>query len=151
ALAEEGVGLVEEQDGAALLGAVEDVAEILLRLADVLADDAGQVDAIEVELQMVGEDVGGHRLARAGRARKERADAAPSGQARGEAPRLVHLGASGHLVRDLMELGQDVGWQDDVLPGGAGRETLGEFAEAPADLLAARVPEIAAREGGGDA
>ena len=39
ALAEQRIGLVEQQDRAAVLGGVEDAAQILLRLADVLADD----------------------------------------------------------------------------------------------------------------
>src|SRR5205814_1680216 len=40
ALAEDGVGLVEEEDGVALGRLVEDAAQIFLRLAVVLADDA---------------------------------------------------------------------------------------------------------------
>ena len=52
ALAEQGVGLVEEEDGAALLGGVEDAAQVLLGLADVLADHRGEVDAVEVEPQL---------------------------------------------------------------------------------------------------
>ena len=53
ALAEQRVGLVEEQDRAAVLGRVEQAAQILLGLADVLADDRRQVDAVEVEPQLV--------------------------------------------------------------------------------------------------
>jgi hypothetical protein len=48
ALAEQGVGLVEEQDPAALLGAVEHAGEVLLGLADVLRDDEREVDAVDV-------------------------------------------------------------------------------------------------------
>ena len=50
-LAEEGVGLVEEEDRAAVLGRVEDPAQVLLGLADVLADHAGQVDPVQVQAQ----------------------------------------------------------------------------------------------------
>ena len=39
ALAEERVGLVEEQDRAAVLGGIEHPPQVLLGLADVLADD----------------------------------------------------------------------------------------------------------------
>ena len=47
ALAEERVGLVEEQHDLRMLGAGEELREVLLRLADVLARDAGQIDAID--------------------------------------------------------------------------------------------------------
>jgi len=39
ALAEDGVGLVEEEDGVAALRFVEDALQVLLCLADVFADD----------------------------------------------------------------------------------------------------------------
>ena len=51
-LAEERVRLVEEQDRAARLGRVEDPPQVLLRLADVLADDLAEVDAVEVEVEL---------------------------------------------------------------------------------------------------
>ena len=52
ALAEQRVGLVEEQDRAAVLGGVEQPAEVLLGLADVLADHRRQVDPVEVEVEL---------------------------------------------------------------------------------------------------
>ena len=51
ALAEQRVGLVEEQDDAAALGGGEDAAQIALGLADIFADDAGEIDAVEIEPQ----------------------------------------------------------------------------------------------------
>jgi hypothetical protein len=63
ALAEEGVGLVEEQDGAALFRGVEKLAQILFGLADILADHRREVDAIQCQAQLAGEYFGGHGLA----------------------------------------------------------------------------------------
>ena len=51
ALAEQRVGLVEEQDRAAVLGRVEQPAQVLLGLADVFADHGGEIDAVEVQPQ----------------------------------------------------------------------------------------------------
>ena len=48
-LAEKGVGFVEEENRVAPVGRRRRRVEVLLRLADVLADDAGEVDAEHVE------------------------------------------------------------------------------------------------------
>ena len=52
ALAEQRVGLVEEQDAVDLVGLGEDLVEVLLGLADVLVDDRGEVDRVEVEAEL---------------------------------------------------------------------------------------------------
>jgi hypothetical protein len=62
ALAEQGVGLAEDEDGVAGGGLVEDAGQVLLGLADVRGEHPGQVALVEVEAQGVGEDVGGHGL-----------------------------------------------------------------------------------------
>jgi hypothetical protein len=49
ALAEQCVGLIEEQDGATCLCRVEDAAQPLLGLAAVLVDDLAEIDVVEVE------------------------------------------------------------------------------------------------------
>src|SRR5690606_17274111 len=77
-LAAEGVRLVEEAEGAAAFGRVEEAAQVLLRFADVFADDGREVDAVEVEAEGVGEDLGGHRLARAALAGEEHAESEPA-------------------------------------------------------------------------
>ena len=51
ALAEERVGLVEEQHRLRALGGVEDLGEVLLRLADPLRDDARDVDDEQVDAE----------------------------------------------------------------------------------------------------
>ena len=75
AFAEERIGLVEEQDRAAVLRGVEHPAQVLFGFADVLAHHRGQIDPIEIETQLAGEHFGRHGLARAARAGEERADA----------------------------------------------------------------------------
>jgi hypothetical protein len=51
ALAEERIGFVEEQQDAAFFRGVEDLLQVLLGLADVLAHHRRQVDPIEIEPQ----------------------------------------------------------------------------------------------------
>ena len=48
ALAEQGVGLIEKKDGRCPSGILEHAVEVLFRLANGLADDLGEVDAIEI-------------------------------------------------------------------------------------------------------
>src|SRR5207244_11882488 len=67
ALAEQRVGFVEQQYGPAVLGGVEYAAQVALGLADVLADHLAEIDPIEIEPQLAGEDLGGQRLAGAAR------------------------------------------------------------------------------------
>ena len=89
ALAEQGIGLVEEQDRAAALGGREDAAQVALGLADIFADDAGEIDAIEIEPQVAREHLGRHGLAGAARAGEQRADAAAAVELGAEAPALI--------------------------------------------------------------
>src|SRR5262249_49800664 len=97
ALAEEGVGLVEEQHRTAGVGGVEDAAEVLLRLADVLAHDLTEVDSVEVEAQLGGEHLGGQRLASPAGAAEQRGDAQPAGAAPCEAPALEDQRTPAHV------------------------------------------------------
>ena len=46
AFAEERVGFIKEEDGAALFGGIKDLFEVFFGLADVFADHARQIDAI---------------------------------------------------------------------------------------------------------
>ena len=66
AAAEQRVGLVEEQQRAAVLAGVEHVAQPLLGLADIFVDHAGQINAQEVEAERAGQHLRGHGLAGAG-------------------------------------------------------------------------------------
>ena len=104
AFAEQGVGFVEQQDRAALLGRVEDPPQVLLGLADVLADHATQIDAVEIERQLVGDHLGRQGLAGAALAVEQRAHAeaaiARSGR---QTPGLVDPRAVAELGGDLAQ------------------------------------------------
>ena len=52
AFAEERVGFVEKQDRAAVLRRVEHPAQVLFGFADVLAHHRGQIDPIEIEMEL---------------------------------------------------------------------------------------------------
>ena len=71
ALAEQRVGLVEEQDRVGPVGGAEDALEVLLGLPDVLRDDGGEVDAEEVQPELGAEHLRAHRLARPRLAREQ--------------------------------------------------------------------------------
>ena len=60
ALPEDGIGLIEKQDGAATFGGIEDTAEVLVGFADVLADHGAEIDPVKVQAQLPGQDLGGH-------------------------------------------------------------------------------------------
>ncbi len=97
ALPEERVGLVEEQDAAALLGCVENATQVLLGLTYVLADDLAQIDAIQIEPQLVREHLGGHGLARAARTGEQRSDPEAALATCCESPLFVNLRTAAYL------------------------------------------------------
>ena len=73
AFAEQRVRFVEEQNRVGAFRRGEDAIEILLGLANVLADDTREIDFVEVQTQLTRDDLGGHRLARSGRPCEQRA------------------------------------------------------------------------------
>src|SRR5207253_5317502 len=120
-----------------------DASEVLLRLADVLAHDLAQVDAVEVEPELVREHLALHRLPRTARALEERADPEPATRLRREAPRVVDLRAPADVRGDLA---QDLALrlrQDEVVPPRGRLDPLREVVETWARLGPACVPERA--------
>src|ERR1041385_8031072 len=74
ALGRDGVHLVDEDDaGRVLLGLLEGLAQVLLGLAVELAHDLRAVDGVELGAGLVGDGLGDHGLARAGRAVQQHA------------------------------------------------------------------------------
>ena len=65
AFPEQRVSLVEEQKHSALLRGIEDLAQILLGLADILADDRREIDAIHIQAQLMSNHLGAQRFTRA--------------------------------------------------------------------------------------
>ena len=71
AFAEHRIGLVEEEDDVGIACLFEDAGKVLLRLADVFRDQPGEVDLINVQPEVVGDDLRSHGLTGAGLAGKE--------------------------------------------------------------------------------
>src|SRR5262249_24869310 len=140
-LAEQRVRLVEEEDRAAFLGGVEDAPEVLLGLADVLAHDLAQVDAVEIEAQFSGEDFRGHCLPGPAGPGEKGADADPSLAPGRKAPPLVHADAVPDVDGDLPENRSLRLGEDEVVPARAWLDALREIVEAWPRLHAAGVPE----------
>ena len=63
ALAEQGVRLIEQENGAALLGSVEHALEVFFGLADIFINHRGEIDPVKIEMQLVRQHLGGHCLA----------------------------------------------------------------------------------------
>ena len=103
-LAEQGVRLVEQQQHRCPLARLEQLAQVLLGLPDVLAHHPGQVDAVQVEPERAGQDLRGHRLAGAARAREQSGRAAAGRGEPGEAPVVEHLAAISGLCLELAQM-----------------------------------------------
>ena len=116
ALAEQRVGFVEEQDRAAVLGGVEQPAQVLLRLADVFADDGRQIDAVEIAAAARWRCTSAAIVLPVPLSPANRALMPGRGSAFvGKAPLVVHLAALAHLGRDLAKQPVCSARQHDVL------------------------------------
>src|SRR6476660_5244300 len=91
ALPEQGVRLIEE------------TAEVLFCLTDVLADYGGQIDAIQVHAHFMSNHFRGHGLTRAALPGEQSADAQAAAHFLAEAPLLVHGRAMCYLLSDLVQ------------------------------------------------
>ena len=117
ALAQQGVGLVEEQNHVAFLRLVKHLAQTLFRLADVLVHNLGQVHLIELQPQPGGQHLGRHGLARARRAGQEDGDAPAIGIPPPEAPAVQYQALVLHLGAHRLETGLQPRLQLQVVPG----------------------------------
>jgi hypothetical protein len=136
ALAEQCVGLVEQQDGAGVLGCVEQSGQVLLGLPDVLAHRLAEVDHDQVEAQVGGECLGREGLARPARAGEQRGG--PDAEARpcGEAPVVHDPAALSHAGSQRVQLCQALLGEDEVVPRRARLDEPSQSVEAPASPLA---------------
>src|ERR1039457_2422229 len=141
AASEERVGLVEEQQGAALVGGVEHLAQVAFSLADVFADHAGQVDPVQGQPEFTGDDLGGQGLAGAGLASEQGSDAAAPGDGFGEAPVAQHGGPALHLVGEVAQQHGLLVRQNEIVPAGDLYLKLGERLKARTGLRLADVPQ----------
>ena len=145
-LAEDGVRLVEEQHRVDPAGLGEDPLEVLLGLPDVLVDDRGQVDRVQVQPEVGGDHLGGHGLAGAGVAGEQRGHAAAAAAALAHPPVDEHLVAVPGPGGQLLERPAYAGCQHQVVPGHLGLDPAGQPLQ-PGGVLGA---DAAAQVVGGD-
>ena len=124
-----------------MVGGVEDPAEVLLGLADVLAHHRAQVDPVEVEAQVVGDDLGGERLAGAARPAEDGRAAQPGVTAHPQTPLVVHRHPVARVGGEQLERLPLRRREDQVVPRGRGLDALGVGAQVGAVDGAAGVPE----------
>ena len=94
---------------------VEELREVLLGLADVLAHDARQVDPKQLQPQLAREHLGGHGLAGARFAGEERGEATAERDAPAKTPVLEHAAPVAHPRRGEIELVEQLLRQDQVV------------------------------------
>ena len=141
ALAEDGVGFIEQQQRVGDVGRVENALEVLLGLPDVLVDHLRKVDAVHGKIELARQDFRGHGLARARRPREEHRDAAFVPHA-GRAPAVMDLGEGAHGLQHFLKLLALPRRQEQLgRPVETRRHALGEIADLQARRRAA---------GGGD-
>src|SRR6266508_3853837 len=136
ALPEQRVGLVEEQDRVASLGGAKDALEVLLGLTDVLADDGGQVDAKQVQAQVVGHDRGGQGLPRPGRTGEQRSQGGGTARRSKEGPLSKHLVAAPDRAGELLQAAQRWRGKHQVGPRVDQRDTVGKLVQCRRALAA---------------
>ena len=114
AFAENGVGLVEEQDRAAVLGLAENALEVFLGLADELADQVRQLDLVEVQPQLAGDHLGRHGFAGPRRTGKQDSHPVAGGELLADPPFAEHLRTHPDRVDDFLQHLTLIVGQDDV-------------------------------------
>ena len=140
AFAEQGVGFVEEQDCAAAFGSVEDAPQVLFGFADVFGDDAREVDAVQVELEFVGDHFGGHGFAGAAFSGEQGADAESSVHAFGKTPVFVDDASGADLLDQLFKRAVFVFGQHELVFAGFDGQALRERIKPGSGQGAAGVP-----------
>src|SRR5262249_55209127 len=115
--------------------------QVLFRFADVLAHNLAQIDAVQVEPELVCKHLGGHRLARAARAREQCAYPEPSRALGCESPLIINFRSPPDMSCDIPQsLTLGIG-QYEVVPGSRWLYPLAQVVQARASLRAAGIPE----------
>ena len=130
ALAEQSVALVEEEDAPGVPRLLKDRPQVLFGLADVLADDLGQIDLVQLHVQLVGDDLGAHGLAGARLPREEDGQPPAVPHLAVKAPAVVHLVLMADVPAGLLHQPLLLVGQDDVLPGIGGGHPAGQLSQA---------------------
>ena len=104
----------------------EDALQVLLGLADVLVDHGGEVDDVQLQVEVVRDHLGGHRLAGARVAGEQGGDPDAATAAGPHPPVSEHLLPVPGPQRDLLQGGEDGGRQHQVGPADARLDPAGE-------------------------
>ena len=142
ALAEQRVGLVEQQHDVAGLRGIEDLGEVLLGLADPLRHHLRQVDLVDREPELVRDHRRAHRLADPGRSGEQHRHAGRPV----EAPLLADATALADRGDHLAQHRLGVGIRDHVIERVRGRQRFAEALQPPVELVAdGQVERVEAR------
>jgi len=141
-LTEEGIGFVEEEYALASAGGGEDAIEIFFCLADVLADDAGQIDAKDVEPQVIADNAGSHGLARARSAGEQGFQTFDSRVSLAEAPSVIDGVAMAYRFGEFADLPQGRCGEHEIVPRLARYQAASEATDRALGLIADRDGEI---------
>ena len=98
----ERIGLIKKEDHTTFIGCIKQPAQILLGLADIFAHHCREINAVQVETQIVGDHLGSHGLSRTAFAGKESVDTQTTVHLLGKPPLLVHFAALAHLHCNLL-------------------------------------------------
>ena len=129
ALAEEGVALVKEQNAAGVFGLLEYSPEIFFCFADVFADDLGDVDFVQLHVELLGNDLRTHGFSGAGRSGKQNGKAAAIADFLFKSPAIIDLMlmqnmGAGALEQILLRVGQN-----HIIPGVGSGNPTGEITQ----------------------
>src|SRR5579872_5040938 len=146
ALSEDGVRLVEEEHDLRMLGAGEELRQVLLGLADVLARHACEVHAKERQAEACGEPAGREGLARLRRSDEEGAHAGRVSSRGGRTESLREPIARATALEEQLQIGAERRRDYESLVRDRGLEWVREAVEARAlahprrsgDVVAAR-------------
>ena len=145
ALPEKRIGFVEEQDRAAFLRCIEHAPKILFRLSDVFAHNRAEIDAEQIELEFVRQDLCRERFARAARSGEKRAQSQAATRFFRKTPFVTDPRAMLHLQRNCLQSVYLRRGQHDVSPSRARDDMLSKVLQTRAGTQTTGLPKIGVR------
>ena len=136
-LGKQGIALVEEQNDVALLGLPEDHGDGLFCFAYILVHNLGQVHTVQLQIHLVGNDLGAHGFTGTGSAEQQHGQSAAVGVLLDVVPLLVNLLAVDELVAGVFQRQTLVGIHDDVIPTEVGSHAGSLLGQLVAHLIVA--------------
>ena len=145
ALAKQRIRLIKQQNGATGFGCSEHARQVFFSFTNVFAHQCRQIDAVEIELQAVGNYFGRQRLAGAAAPREQRTDPQPTRATPGKTPVTINPVALPHLGDNRLEAGQSCIRQNQVIPLGAADNPFGQLFQPLTRHTAAALPQPCGR------